>query len=67
MASLESVLVTAAISEENKRKLNDLLGEDHVIYVPPFNFKTIEQFNTKEKAKELLLIEHLLCAKPWAK
>ena len=41
MASLESVLVTAAISEENKKKLNDLLGEDHVIYVPPFNFKTM--------------------------
>ena len=43
MASLESVLVTAEISEENRRKLNALLGEDHVTYVPPFNFKTMQK------------------------
>lgn len=52
MVSFESVLVTAAISEENKKRLNELLGEEHITYVAPFNFKTMQKMLQNGASRE---------------
>lgn len=52
---LNSVLVTAKISEKNKAELSSLIGEEHITYVAPFDFNTMLVLAQKGLKKEEIL------------
>lgn len=52
MGVINSAIVTAPISEENRKRLNDLIGEDRITYFKPFSFPEMQKMAAQGASKE---------------
>lgn len=58
MSEIRSAIVTANISEENKKRLDALIGEGKVTYFEPFSFPEMQKMAAKGFSKEEIMKAH---------
>ena len=55
MREIKAAVVTAKISEENKIKLNEMIGEERITYFDPFSYPEMLKMAAKGATKEEIL------------
>lgn len=57
MHEIRSMIVTAKISEANKKKLNELVGEENITYIKPFSYPEMMEMMANGFTKEQVFEE----------